>query len=94
MPGAPGPRIVAAMRHALILALTLAACTADGDYPRLLPTEQALAEPALPAHATAARTDPAPLEDATAARAAALQARADALRGPVVDPGLQGRAGG
>lgn len=81
------------MRHALILVLTLAACAGGEGYPDLMPTDVILAEPALPTHATAARTDPAPLEAVTTARADALRARADALRGPVVDQALRDRAG-
>ena len=81
------------MRHALILILTLGACSQDGAYPALLPTDQVLAPPALPAHAAPAATSAAPVETATAARAAALQARAEALRGPVVEDALVTRAG-
>ncbi|ODT59610.1 MULTISPECIES: hypothetical protein [Paracoccus] len=81
------------MKHALSLVLTLAACAEGQGYPALLPTDRILAEPALPAHATAARTDPAPFRAASSARADALRARADALRGPVVDPALRERAG-
>lgn len=82
------------MKHALILVLTLAACAEGERYPALLPTDRLLAEPALPAHATAARADPAPVRAATDARAEALRARAEALRGPVVEPGLRNRTGG
>ena len=84
------------MRHApaaLILTLLIAACSEGGEFPALLPTDQVLAEPALPAHATAGRADPAPVEGATLARAEALRARAAALQRPVVDPDLRARAG-
>ncbi|QBX35051.1 hypothetical protein E4191_10300 [Paracoccus liaowanqingii] len=89
------------MRHAsaalapaaLTLVLLIAACSEGGEFPALLPTDRLLAEPALPAHAVAARADPAPLEAATLARAEALQARAAALQRPVVDPALRARAG-
>ena len=83
------------MKHALtIFALMLSACAGTQDYPRLLPTDQILAPPALPAHARDAAADPAPLVSAASARADALRARAEALRGPVVDPALRKRAGG
>ncbi len=72
----------------------LTACTRDAAYPRLLPTEQLLGPPDLPAHAGAASDTPAAVEDATLSRAEALRARAEALRGPVVDPSLRQRAGG
>ncbi|WP_415639305.1 hypothetical protein [Paracoccus nototheniae] len=87
------------MRHApaaLILMLMLAACSegADSDYPALMPTDQILAEPALPAHVGAVRTDAGPVEAATLSRAEALRARARALSGPVVGDDLRRRAGG
>ena len=84
------------MRHrpaALILVLMLSACSEGGTYPDLLPTDRILAEPAMPAHARAARVDPAPVTATTGARAEALQARAEALRGPVVGEDLRQRAG-
>lgn len=70
------------MRQPLIAAslalLGLSACGDDsGDYPALLPTEQMLAEPALPAHAAdVARQDN--LAPALQARAGALSGRAPA----------------
>ncbi|WP_295042562.1 hypothetical protein [uncultured Paracoccus sp.] len=76
------------MRHALILtcAATLAACTGDADpYPRLLPTDRILAEPVLPDHAPAASSS-TPVDAEAQARADALRRRADALRGPVIEP--------
>ena len=78
-------------RPALLLLLAALAACADpgGDYPRLLPTAQILAEPVLPAHAGPATTDPAAIETALAARAAALRARAAALSGPVIEPELR-----
>jgi hypothetical protein len=75
-------------RLALPLILTLTACGGQGDYPELLPTSELLAEPAIPNHAQDALTDSAPVETATNARADALRARAQALKGPVVDPAL------
>ncbi|MDQ1898917.1 hypothetical protein RAH32_00455 [Paracoccus sp. WLY502] len=75
------------MKHVLTLtcAAFLAACSTDTEsYPRLLPTDQILAEPLLPDHAPqATSTD---LEAETQARADALRQRADALRGPVIEP--------
>lgn len=98
LPGAPGPRNDAGMRHLLAPTLTvtliLSACAPSDDaaYPRLLPTDRMLAEPALPAHAGPARADPGPVRTAAVGRADALRARADGLRGPVVDPALRDRA--
>ncbi|MTE01364.1 hypothetical protein GIY56_13825 [Paracoccus sp. YIM 132242] len=72
-------------------ALTLIACAAllsgcgDEPYPSLLPTDRILAEPVLPDHAPAA-TSPAAVDAEAEARAAALRRRADALRGPVIEP--------
>ncbi|MTH77499.1 hypothetical protein [Paracoccus aestuariivivens] len=61
-----------------------------GDYPALLPTNQILAEPALPAHAADAAKDPTATTDALRGRAAGLTARA---AGPVAhDPDLADRA--
>lgn len=66
--------------------LILSGCgTATDDYPRLLPTETMLAEPALPDHVPPARS-PAGIGTDTAARAEALRRRADALRRPVIEP--------
>lgn len=90
-----GTRNLRRMRNRPILALcaacALSACAGgQDDYPRLLPTEQVLAEPALPAHAATVAAD-APPEAAVVARAEALRARADALRGPVIEPGTRAR---
>lgn len=83
------------MRVFSALTLALLAGCADGHaYPDLLPTDRILAEPALPAHAGPAAIGGAPVSAATTGRADALRARADALRGPVVDPALRRRAGG
>ena len=75
--------------------LALAACGDPmGDYPSLMPTDQLLADPALPAHARDAANDPAATDAAlqgraaglaggaagTAAGAGDLARRADALR--------------
>lgn len=83
------------MRYATILAalplpvLLLTAC-ADGDYPALLPTEQVLAEPTLPD----SQADPVATAAEAGGRADALRARADALRGPVIEPGIARRMAG
>ncbi|WP_410219476.1 hypothetical protein [Paracoccus sp. (in: a-proteobacteria)] len=84
------------MTHApaLTVILLLAACGAAPDYPALLPTAQVLAEPAVPTHAVTATNTDAPVVAAEEGRAAALRARAEALRGPVVEPDLRRRAGG
>ncbi|MBM3604293.1 MAG: hypothetical protein FJX25_05925 [Alphaproteobacteria bacterium] len=79
---------------ALSLALLLTACGKPDDFPRLLPTAQILAEPALPVHATVAATEPDAVEAAENRRAEALRARARELQGPVVDPVLRRRAEG
>ncbi|MGN7869895.1 hypothetical protein [Paracoccus sp. 22332] len=76
------------MRHALILTCVaaLAACTGEADtYPSLLPTDRILAEPALPDHAPHAASSVA-VDAEAQARADALRQRADALRGPVIEP--------
>lgn len=80
----------------IVLALTLATLAGCddriGDYPALLPTDQILAEPAIPRHAAEAASDPTALSDGLRRRADAisvpargaqsdqLAARADALR--------------
>ena len=80
------PSLSALMLAAATAALT-AACTQDaGDYPRLLPTAQVLAEPVLPEHAAPAAQDPAPVTTGIANRADALRARAGTLRRPVIEP--------
>ena len=85
------PRLTALMLACAGAALT-AACTQDaGDYPRLLPTAQVLAEPVLPEHAAPVAQDPAPVTTAVNDRAEALRARAAALRRPVIEPGLRDR---
>lgn len=76
----------------LVCILMLSACGGMSEYPRLLPTDRILAEPALPDHARQSAADPAPAEAVARDRADALRARADALRGPVVDPELRRRA--
>ncbi|MFT4013307.1 MAG: hypothetical protein QM682_07850 [Paracoccus sp. (in: a-proteobacteria)] len=60
------------------------------DYPRLLPTDQLLAEPALPSHARDAAQSPDAADATLARRAAALGARGGT--GPVSDAGLMRRA--
>ena len=74
--------------------LILAACgRADGDYPRLLPTDQVLAQPVLPAHAAPVAESPVAVEATTEAQADALAARAQALQKPVIEPDLRARMG-
>lgn len=64
----------------------LSACTGEsGPYPRLLPTDRILAEPVLPDHVPDAAS-PAAVDARAQARADALRQRADALRGPVIEP--------
>lgn len=84
------------MKHALTLAAACAAflsgCTGASDpYPRLLPTDQILAEPALPDHAPDAVASSAAVDAEAQGRAAALRARAEALRGPVIEPEILSR---
>ncbi|MFN3275289.1 MAG: hypothetical protein ACK41U_11500 [Paracoccus sp. (in: a-proteobacteria)] len=79
---------------ALLALVLLAACAPDAaEYPALRPTAEVLAEPVLPAHATAARTpaDAARTEAATSARAEALRRRAGGLRAPVIEPATRAR---
>ena len=72
-----------ASRSALIACVALlAGCGNAADpYPRLLPTDQILAEPALPDY-----TPQAAVDAEAETRADALRRRADALRGPVIEP--------
>ncbi|MDP0928806.1 hypothetical protein Q0601_16605 [Paracoccus onubensis] len=79
-------------RYALCATLPLlSACNGQpGDYPSLLPMDQLLAEPELPA----ANIDPAVASDTARSRADDLGARADALRGPVIEPDLRRRIEG
>ena len=70
-------RPTAAMTGILALAV-MAGCDDGRDYPSLLPTDQVLAQPALPAHAGGVGTDPAAVTDALMARRAALQAQSAA----------------
>ncbi|MCQ0969924.1 hypothetical protein MLD63_05730 [Paracoccus sp. TK19116] len=75
------------MRTALPLTLLLAACAADDQaYPRLLPTDEILAEPVLPDHAAGASSAPEPVEDDLERRGSGLRDRANALRRPVIEP--------
>ncbi len=99
MPAAPSPPASPPCRlrlAVLLLALPpLAACGGDeGDWPRLLPSEALLAEPA----ALAARPEaqsPAQASDPLVARANALRDRAERLRRrPVIDPALLARMQG
>ena len=71
------------LRASLPLMLLLAACAGeDQDYPQLLPTEQILAEPVLSDLATA----PEAVESELDQRGDGLRGRADAIRGPVIEP--------
>ncbi|MDT1061232.1 hypothetical protein RM190_05125 [Paracoccus sp. CPCC 101403] len=89
--------MMTAKRNCLALAALLALAGCDdriGDYPSLLPTDQLLAEPALPSHAADVAQSPQATSDALTGRAkglanrtpapavgaAELSARADALR--------------
>lgn len=76
---------------AIFTALTLAACsgTATDDYPALVPAEQILAEPVLPAHASA---DPDAVSGELAAARGGLQAEvAQARAAPGAAPDLARR---
>lgn len=70
-------------RVALFPILFLVACTGDDQaYPRLLPTEQILAEPVL----SDLEASPGMVEDDLDQRGSGLRNRADAIRGPVIEP--------
>ncbi|AUH34735.1 hypothetical protein [Paracoccus tegillarcae] len=70
-----------------------AACTDDaGNYPRLLPTQQILAEPSLPDHAGPADTSEEAVRQQVEQQGAATRARADAIPDPVDDASLDRRA--
>lgn len=73
-----------------LLCLILAACAADDGYPELRPTAEMLAQPQLTPEANA----PATTRQTAERRADALRARADALRGPVIEPDLRQRMQG
>ena len=69
----------------------VAACTdGSGDYPRLLPTQQILAEPTLPDHAGTLDGDV--LRDRVQAQGKATRARGDAIPDPVDGAALAARA--
>lgn len=74
------------------LLLMLAACGGDdADWPRLMPTEALLAEPA-PLAARPEAQSPQAATDPLLSRANALRTRADRLRKrPVIDPALLAR---
>lgn len=74
------------------LALAVVAGCSDriGDYPALLPTDQVVAEPHVPAHAKDAATDPQATSAALSARAEGL--RATGAAGPGTDAALAARA--
>lgn len=79
-------------RHSILalcaaLPLFLTGCSDGGDYPALMPTEQLLAEPTLPE----AQASPVATKAEVEARSRALQARAQALSGPVIEPDIQRR---
>ena len=71
----------------------LAACS-DGseDYPRLLPTQQILAEPSLPDHAGPAAASDAPVREAVEGQGAATRGAANAIPDPVDEAALNARA--
>lgn len=78
----------------MVLALTLAALAGCddriGDYPALLPTDQILAEPAVPGHAADSASDPAAMTAGLQGRRSTLTSQAP---GPVAsDAALSGRA--
>ncbi|WP_411958169.1 hypothetical protein [Paracoccus homiensis] len=73
-----------------LLCLILAACAADDGYPDLRPTAEMLAPPQL----TPEENAPATTRQTAESRADALRARADALRGPVIEPELRQRMQG
>lgn len=75
-----------------VLALLSACGDGADDYPRLLPTQAILAEPALPDHAGPAAADAAPVQDAVKAQGAAARASADAIPDPVDQDDLAARA--
>lgn len=85
MPALPRPAAT------LALALLAGACAEpEADWPRLLPTEALLAEPAVAARPEAQTSQAA--SDPLLARAEALRARAEALRRlPVIDPATAAR---
>lgn len=76
----------------LLLALVAGCDRSDGDYPRLLPTQQVLAEPVLSENAGPAAVSPDPVRGSVESRAAALRNRAAAIPDPVDDAALAARA--
>lgn len=71
----------------------LAACSAGtDDYPRLLPTQQILAEPALPDHAAPAIEADRPVRDTVEAQGAATRGAGEAIPDPVDAASLNARA--
>lgn len=77
-----------------VLLLPPACGPRDDAYPALLPTAQILAEPILPDHAVPAARAPDAVDAEAASRAEALRRRAEALRGPVIDPATRARLAG
>lgn len=86
--------ISAAFRPILLCLPLVAACaTPQNDgYPRLLPLDQLIAPPDLPAHAADAVADPSSVESELRARAAAAQAHAAAAPAVEDAAALQHRA--
>ena len=77
---------------ALLAALALSACHNGAvDYPKLLPTQQILAEPTLPEHSGEAAQDPDSTQAETVARAEALRRKAEAMNAPVIEPATKAR---
>lgn len=79
------PLPLALIRGALCLGL--AACATQEGYPDLLPTRQMLAAPDLPAGTDSEFA----IRQSAESRSTALRARAEALRGPVIEPALRHR---
>lgn len=86
-----------AIRSSLIpiaCAALIAGCDSRQDpYPSLMPTDRLLAEPTLPDHAADAALSPDPGDARIQGHADALRRRAEALRGPVIEPEIRSRLG-
>lgn len=77
--------------YAVLAAGVLGGCSdRTGDYPKLLPTDQVLAEPRIPSHAAVVAQDPQETQQALSTRAAGLSASGAA--GPGADSTLAARA--
>lgn len=82
------------LRALPLITLGLLVACSDGSegYPRLLPTQQILAEPTLPDHATPVAAGEEPVRDAVEAQGAATRNAAKAIPDPVDDAALSARA--